>query len=748
MIITAEPDARLRIGKTGENGAVRVVFPFAASWEAEYGAGAFSLLVQRPGDPAPYAVPLTREGDGVVWTVSDTDTAQAGRGKAELNFTVGSTLAKSITFDTLVTASLAPASSDPPSPWESWMDDVLAAGGVATAARDAAVQSAADAAGSAANAADSAEAVEDSADAAEENALKAEGYAVGTQNGVPARSGQPYYQDNAAYYAVSAMQSMNQAGRSAADAELWAKGSHTGGETPSDTNNSKYWAEQAGTSAGAADSAAAAAAASAQAAADSADAAADVLESIPPDYSEAVRRTLAAFPQESVEGSVVDFADGADGLPVADLTVQIEGVQAGTGDPSPDNIRPITGWTGVDLRRTGKNLWGGAAMLADIKAAVPAATVDETAGEISYHSNAQSTHPFLGVPANNSKPYRMVFKENTQYTLILTFSNTSLAGTTAAANIAIHYTDGTYSSPSRSNSEASTKYTVAFATARGKTVRDIAKITFYGHSTIYTNESGLFEGVLTADDFEPYVGTSYPITFPAGAGTVYGGSLDVTTGVLTVNRVAKQLTSAEDISVYRSGSTTTSFKIPSFGYGSVVQTKTQLSSHFTYNRSADIASDDRAGTFLVGSSRNAWVQVPNSIATTVAELKAWLDTQEVILSWLLEQPQTYQLTPTEVTTLLGWNTLYADTGDVAVKYRADPQMYTDGRLAAVRKIISGVEDGFTASHNYAVGDFLIVGDALYRVTAAIATGGSITPDTNVTATTVAEQLKALYASIA
>ena len=134
--------------------------------------------------------------------------------------------------------------------------------------------------------------------------------------------------------------------------------------------------------------------------------------------------------------------------------------------------------------------------------------------------------------------------------------------------------------------------------------------------------------------------------------------------------------------------------------------------------------------------------------TTLEEFLAFLNNTPLQVVCQLQSPTTYQLTPTEVTTLLGWNTLYADTGDVAVTYRADPQRYTDGRLAAVRKIISGVEEGFTATHNYAVGDFLIVGDALYRVTAAIATGGSITPDTNVTATTVAEQLKALYASIA
>lgn len=32
-------------------------------------------------------------------------------------------------------------------------------------------------------------------------------------------------------------------------------------------------------------------------------------------------------------------------------------VQEGTGDPSPDNVRPISGWTGCEVYHTGKNIW-------------------------------------------------------------------------------------------------------------------------------------------------------------------------------------------------------------------------------------------------------------------------------------------------------------------------------------------------------------------------------------------------------
>jgi len=55
--------------------------------------------------------------------------------------------------------------------------------------------------------------------------------------------------------------------------------------------------------------------------------------------------------------------------------------------------------------------------------------------------------------------------------------------------------------------------------------------------------------------------------------------------------------------------------------------------------------------------------------------------------------------------------------------------------------IAVVEDTSTASQAYAVGDLLVYSGQLYRVTAAIAQGGTITPGTNVTPTTVADELE-------
>ena len=61
------------------------------------------------------------------------------------------------------------------------------------------------------------------------------------------------------------------------------------------------------------------------------------------------RKIIASSPHLShADGAVASFADGTD-LPLKSLIVDIDPVQSGTGDPSPSNIRPISGWDAVGV---------------------------------------------------------------------------------------------------------------------------------------------------------------------------------------------------------------------------------------------------------------------------------------------------------------------------------------------------------------------------------------------------------------
>ena len=55
---------------------------------------------------------------------------------------------------------------------------------------------------------------------------------------------------------------------------------------------------------------------------------------------------LASYGEAS--GSIASFNDGA-AMPLKSLKVGIEAVQSGTGDPSPTNVRPISGWSAVNV---------------------------------------------------------------------------------------------------------------------------------------------------------------------------------------------------------------------------------------------------------------------------------------------------------------------------------------------------------------------------------------------------------------
>ena len=62
---------------------------------------------------------------------------------------------------------------------------------------------------------------------------------------------------------------------------------------------------------------------------------------------------LASYPTDTATGSPANFPDGADGVPVEDLKVTIGLAQSGSGTPSPENVRPITPWTGLTLSHSG-----------------------------------------------------------------------------------------------------------------------------------------------------------------------------------------------------------------------------------------------------------------------------------------------------------------------------------------------------------------------------------------------------------
>jgi hypothetical protein len=90
---------------------------------------------------------------------------------------------------------------------------------------------------------------------------------------------------------------------------------------------------------------------------------------------------------------------------------------------------------------------------------------------------------------------------------------------------------------------------------------------------------------------------------------------------------------------------------------------------------------------------------------------------------------------------------YVSTSIVPVghitKYPTDIVSKVDGLPSDFSTLIAPTEKGFTATRAYSVNQFMIINNQLYKATASIANGATITVGTNVKATTIADILTSL-----
>lgn len=93
----------------------------------------------------------------------------------------------------------------------------------------------------------------------------------------------------------------------------------------------------------------------------------------------------------------------------------------------------------------------------------------------------------------------ITFKENTRYTIVITGYN---ADGLTFMNMYIKYTDGT--SSQMYFAEGTNKQQVVSVSISGKTIAYVGGTWLNGSTVFFPDECGIFEGVLTAEEFEPY----------------------------------------------------------------------------------------------------------------------------------------------------------------------------------------------------------------------------------------------------
>ena len=424
--------------------------------------------------------------------------------------------------------------------------------------------------------------------------------------------------------------------------------------------------------------------------------------SLKEDYSDILN---SAYVTDTASGAIASFPDGADGVPVKSLTVNIEPVQSGSGDPSPDNVRPISGHTSAVVTRTGKNLFD-ASMLLD-------GTGWTESNGVYSGSTADLTNKYPNALPVSVLPY------DGQLTLSCDYYNSS---SSRWGYVYFYYTDGT-ENYHQLNASSWTHLTAT--SAQGKTVERI-RIGNSNTQTGYLRNIQLEFGA-SATAYESYNGQTVTIDLD---GTCYGGTLDVLTGVLTVDRAMVDL-----------GSLTWNYDSGLSRYESSVISDMKPSAA----RSGYILSDRYQSITDGRPSGN----VPNNSIYTVIEKKIFVVDNAYssassfkaavtgsLAIYPLATPQTVQLTANEVTTLLGQNNIWSDAGDVEVEYRADTKLY-------IEKLTAPTEDDMIADHAISANSFFMVGNNLYRATTAIASGATITVGTNATKLSLSDALNAL-----
>lgn len=164
-------------------------------------------------------------------------------------------------------------------------------------------------------------------------------------------------------------------------------------------------------------------------------------------------------------------------------------------------------------------------------------------------------------------------------------------------------------------------------------------------------------------------GITYTILF-GSAGTVYVGTLNVTTGELVVNKMLTTYTGAESGWKVVTGSNQRYYiNKPT---GATSSNTGYICSHFATDGSGNSGT---WGHVNVGGDVYKFLDSGKRFANLTA-FKTWVQGQysngtPLQMLYPLASPVTYQLTPTEVETVLGWNYIHTNTGDTTVTWTVD-----------------------------------------------------------------------------
>ena len=294
------------------------------------------------------------------------------------------------------------------------------------------------------------------------------------------------------------------------------------------------------------------------------------------------------------------------------------------------NICPISGWTGAKVTRTGKNL-----LKLDESEMVSKGwnrifPVSLKAGTYIISCQNQFGASVKGASVN--------LTDENDSTIIVALTSGYTFGDSIFIGLTVNITED----------QADKIKNIRFALrAGGATYNDIAQ----GNIQLELGS--------TATAYAPYSGSTYDITFPTEAGTVYGGTLDAVSGELVLTH--KYLSDNGSLGWIRNADG--SFYVRNPSDQADQDSDGCLCNYAPFNISFSGMNVFFRTNGLI-SLGTGW----GAVYSSADELKNAFASVPIQFVYKLATPITYQLTPQEIRTLLGTNNIWADTGDVTVNY--------------------------------------------------------------------------------
>lgn len=363
----------------------------------------------------------------------------------------------------------------------------------------------------------------------------------------------------------------------------------------------------------------------------------------------------------SAEGNPVTCTP-VEGYPLS-VQASWEPRQEGEGDPSPDNVRPITGLDSVQVMRCGKNL---------MPYNKPSPST-YTANGITFTWNDDGSIHIIGTAAEKVDSNIMRFDDFSippgEYRMI----SPSALGVFPQFVV------------KKANTGANFWYSANNITIESGDVPQYFYVSVNAGAVVDTTVYAFLSygsEMPSVEDYAPYTGTTATLTLPE---TIYGGTVDAVTGEGSEEVHGVQFNGTEAWTQAAAGSTELSYfehvfpdsadLLPSSAGSVALARRSQKISHFKIGNPYSENVDDAGWVYSAASIDAAVARIRASRFENVEDWNAYLAAQAaagtpVTIAYKLATPTTFQATGGQsLPALPGTNTVYTDADAVRVEGR-------------------------------------------------------------------------------